>query len=364
MGYVAFRTGAIYKNIKTNQRGWQGKVHVADVKLGFSPVRNTVGAQVFPMGKDIPIRYDEDGFRAPVEALESSKPSRPLILALGCSFTYGAAIYAKDAYPYLVGKSLKGTSKNAGVCSYGLSQMLLLARELVPTHKPDYLLVQYSPWLVKRARRPFAPSYFGKLPKPFFYEKDHHFAIYPPVFLNKIMGLPVSRYRKKPASWTDAFSFYCKVGFPLIFHDNFNMLKYGIFKKLGMIPIPTSENKRLIKYVYTEMNRLAKKSKAKMVIIVLGNNATAEEVNQNLFPSDALLVNAQYALLRRLPVPNHENYLRAYAHWRGNPPKMVDKHPNEVAHRIIADAVVSEIKRVDRKWSKRNISERSMPKRQ
>jgi hypothetical protein len=75
------------------------------------------------------------------------------VLALGCSFTYGAATNAENTYPYLVGQRLAGTTRNAGVSSYGLSQMMILAKRLVPAYKPDYLLVQYSPWLVDRSKR-------------------------------------------------------------------------------------------------------------------------------------------------------------------------------------------------------------------
>lgn len=347
MSYVAYRTVPIYKKIKTNQRGWRGNVHAADAELGFSSVPNSVGAHVFPIGPDIPMRYDEEGFRAPMEVEESSKRPRPLILALGGSFTYGDANYAKDTYPYLVGQSLKGTSKNAGRCSYGLSQMLLLAKRLVPIHKPDYLLVQYSTWLVDRAQKPFAPSYFGKLPAPFFYEIDHSFALYPPVFLTKKFELPVSRYRNTPTSWIDAFSFYWNVGLPLEFHDDFNMLKYKIHRSIGLIPNPTSKREELIKYVYEAITNVAEKCGARLVIVILGADANPVEVNEQLFPSHALLVNAHDALLRRLPIANMQNYNKAYAHWRGSPPVLVDRHPNETAHKIIAEAIVSEIGQAD-----------------
>ena len=347
MIYVAYRTVGIYKNIKTDQRGWKGNVHAADAELGFSPVPNSVGAHVFPRGQVIPMRYDEDGFRVPMEVGKSSKRPRPLILALGCSFTYGDANYAKDTYPYLVGHSLKGTSKNAGVCGYGLSQMLLLAKRLVPIHKPDYLLVQYSTWLVNRAQKPFAPSYFGKLPAPFFYEKNHSLALYPPIFLTKIMELPIDRYRNTPTSWIDAFSFYWNVGLPLSFHDDFNMLKYRIYRRIGIIPNPTNTRDGLIKYVYKTINNVAEEYGARLVIVVLGGNANPVEVNEQLFPSDALLVNAHDALLRRLPITNIENFLTEYAHWRGSPSILVDAHPNETAHKIIADAIVSEIRQAN-----------------
>ncbi|MCX5848558.1 MAG: hypothetical protein NTW65_03825 [Deltaproteobacteria bacterium] len=345
MSNVAFRIANIYQSIKTNQRGWKGHVHAADAELGFAPIPNAVGAHVFPIGPDVPMRYDKDGFRVPMEVERTSKHPRPLILALGCSFTYGDATYAEDTYPYLVGQSLKGTIKNAGVCGYGLSQMMLLAKKLVPIYKPDYLLVQYSTWLVDRAQTPFAPSSFGKTPVPFFYEEDQHFALYPPVFLSKVPELPVSRYRATSISWTDAFSFFWKVGLPLSLYDDFNMVKYKAFRSLGIIPNPTSARTELIKYVYKVIHEVAEEYGTRVVIVVLGDDGNLVKVNEQWFPSDVLIVNGQDALIRHLPRTNIvENYRNKYAHWRGSPPRFGDGHPNETAHKIIADAIVSEIR--------------------
>ena len=344
MSYAAFRTVDIYQSVKTSQRGWKGNVHVADAELGFSPVSNSSGAHVFPIGPDIPMRYDADGFRVPIKPENSANRQRPVILALGCSFTYGDAAYAKDTFPVLVGKALNGVSKNAGVCSYGLSQMALLAKKLIPIHRPDYVLVQYSKWLVNRAQNPFATTYFGKLPTPFYYEKDQSFALSPPVFLAKTMELPVNRYRATPTGLIDALSFYWSVGLPLLIHDDFNMLKYGINRTIGVIPNPTRERDSLIRYVYQEINSVAQEYDAQVVIVVLGKNEEPVEADKQLFPADAILVNAHDALLRRLPVMNKENYRNAYAHWRGTPPRVVDSHPNEAAHQIIAETIVSGIR--------------------
>ena len=50
---------------------------------------------------------------------------------------------------------------------------------------------------------------------------------------------------------------------------------------------------------------------------------------------------------KRLPNANNENYQKEYAHWRGSPPIILDYHPNENAHKIIADAIVPKIKEAD-----------------
>ena len=130
------------------------------------------------------MRFDKNGFRVPVGDTPTESHGSPLVLTLGCSFTYGDAVYARDTYPYLVGQSLKGTTKNAGCCSCGLSQMLILAGKLIPSHKPDYLIVQYSPWLISRSLSPFSPTYGGKSPAPYFYG-DEGLVTTPSRFFNK-----------------------------------------------------------------------------------------------------------------------------------------------------------------------------------
>lgn len=340
--YTVYRSARLYYNIKTSQRGWTGVVHVADSKMGFIPIPHARGAETFPIGAPVAMRYDEDGFRAPLEPAPPLNP-RPLVLALGCSFTYGAATHAKDTYPVLVGQSLEGTSKNAGVCSYGLSQMLLLAEQLVPIYRPDYLLVQYSSWLLNRARNPFAPSFFGKVPAPFFYDEGTEFGLQSPVFLTRTMNLPFDRYRNKPPGVLDALSFFWNAALPLWIHDDWNMVRYGIRQTLGIVPPPTDASERLIAYVYGAINEIAKAYGAQVIIVLLAGNADPVAFDEELLPPDALVVNAQEALLRRLSDPSLENYRKEYSHWRGSPPENLDNHPNEAAHRGIADAIVSAI---------------------
>jgi len=345
-GYMAYRTYEVYVSVKGNEHHWRGRGHRADTELGFSPIPNSAGARVFPIGPDIPVRYDDDGFRVPVDYTPKLSQPRPLVITLGCSFTFGDAVHAEDTYPYLVGQYLHGTAKNAGVCSFGLSQMLILSRKLVPIYRPDYLLVQYSTWLVDRARRPFAPSYQWKLPSPYFYEENNRFVLHGPVFLTKVGDTPVDKYRNTPKSMTDACSFFWNVVLPLDWYDNYNMFKYEIKKGAGRIPRPTNATDALIKYVYSEISNVAAQYGAKLVIVVLGSNDKPVDVDKKLFPADAIIVNAHDALLAHLAVLNLNNkagYQKEYAHWRGSPPKIVDKHPNETAHRIIAEQIVSKI---------------------
>lgn len=342
LGYTVYRSIKVYSYIKSNQRAWKGTVFKADSELGFTHVPDAKGFHVFPTGPDIPMRFDKDGFRSPVGKIPALSDGGPVVLALGCSFTYGDGVYAKDAFPYLVGKSLSGTTKNAGCCSCGLSQMLILARRLVPSHKPDYLIVQFSQWLVERARNPFAPTYSGKSPTPYFYQAEE-LSLHPPVFLTNADNLSIQDYRETPKGVIDFISFLWNAGGPQFIYDDFHMLDYSFKRVLGRIPQPATDDKKIIKYVYEEIAILAQENGAKLIIVVLGNTPDPLPIPQHLFPSNAIIVDGHGALLKRLPIVNHEYYKKHYAIWRGSPPRIVDTHPNERAHQIIAEEIVSKI---------------------
>jgi hypothetical protein len=344
LSYTAFKTVRLFHI----QGGWKGKIHTSHPQLGYAHIPNARGAVLFQAGPEVPTWYDADGFRVPDRQSASSHP-RPLILALGCSFTYGYATRAEETYTYLVGQSLNGESKNAGVVGYGLCQMFLLAKKLIPALKPDYLLVQYSPWLVDRAQTPVGALNIGRIPTPYFYEKDSRFVIHPPVYPAKVFDFPVDRYLNAQGKWGNGWSFYWKVSVPLLVYDGWNMARYTVSRGIGTVPKPTSSREGLITYVYNEINAIARENAAKTIIVVLGNDTTPVAIKEQWFPSNALIVNAHDSLLKRLPVLNAENYLKEYAHFRGCPPKIVDVHPNERAHRIIADALVSAIRKSEGK---------------
>jgi hypothetical protein len=346
LGYTYWVSQPFYAYVKASGRGWSGVTHRADPVLGLAPIPGAQGAHVFPVGPGIPMRYDADGYRVPVIREDHLPVTGPKVLALGGSFTYGDACYAMDAYPYLVAARLGGHEKNAGVGSYGLAQILLRGRMLIPEEKPDIVLVQYSRWLVERAMTPFAPAAFGKVPCPYFYGSET-LAIQPPVFLTAVLGLPRDRYRATPEGIGDILSFVWRVGLPLRAHDDFCMNWYRIEKTLGWVPRPTQEREALIRLVYEELGALTRAHGGTMIVVALGNNVHPVRIPRPLLPEGAIVVDAHQALLDALPVQDLEIYQARYGHWRGEPPQLVDIHPNPEAHAIIAGAVVEGLKRAE-----------------
>ena len=348
LSYTAFRTHQIYHYIKTNQRGWSGEVNEAHKELGFAPIPNSRGLEIMPIGAAVPVRYDKYGFRIPVKDEFVTRNVHPIVLTLGCSFTYGAATLAENTFPYLVGSSLRGSTKNAGVCGYGLSQMVILANRLIPRHNPDYVIVQYSSWLVKRAVRPLAPSYYGKIPNP-YYADDENLTIRPPIFQTKIFDVPIDRYRNSQAGALDFFSFLGNVGLPLFIHDDVNMTAYFFANVLRLKDGPTKNRAAVIQHAYGEISKVAEQNGAVLIIVLLGEDHQPVLVQRDLLPRNAIVVDAHSALLNKLPSVDKHSYQREYNHWRGDPPVLVDGHPNEKAHGIIAEKIVTQIAELSEK---------------
>lgn len=157
-----------YVVFEANSSGWKDLI-CADEILGFKIIPNSKGFQTLNLGDDIPLIHDSRGFRVTGSGDTLCNVDNPVdILFLGCSFTYGYACHAEESFPYLVAKNKNLNYINAGVSAYSLSQMLILAKRLIPAHKPKYVVIQYSPWLTERATRIYASNRFGKIALPYF----------------------------------------------------------------------------------------------------------------------------------------------------------------------------------------------------
>jgi len=342
--FAAYRSYPVYSYVKSSQRGWSGKAHQADPELGVAPIPNSRGAEVYPIGDDIPMRYDARGFRVPVQDTGDTPKAHPRILVLGCSFTYGSSVLAEEAYPYLVGKDLGGVAVNGGVCSYGLAQMLILARKLVAEQKPDHLIVQYSIWLINRAMNQFAPTYSSLAPSPYFYDGDG-LKLHAPVFATLSFDLPFEKFSNTRTRAAEFAAFLLEVGFPMFIHDDYNIVILKLKEMLGIVPAPTQNAEKMVTQVYGEIAQIARDNHAQMLIVALDSESqSAAPVPYALFPQDAIVVDAHQAMLDKLPIADEAHYEKEYMHWRGNPPELVDYHPNAKAHRIIADAIVAKIR--------------------
>lgn len=346
--FVLTRSYAAWSFLKHPHLGFNGAVHRADAVLGFSAVPGAKGLHTFPIGPPFPMQYDDEGFRIPAWETPSRPLTRPLVLALGCSYTYGDGCPAEKAYAWLVAERLHATSLNAGKCAYGLSQMLLLARELVPKHRPEYVLVQHSPWLVGRGLSGFARATFGKVPVPYFTRgKTGAVDVAPPVFRARLFDLPLARYDNPRGGLEDFTSFVWNAGLPLFLHDDASMIFYGARRLAGRVPPASPEDGEVVIEAYREIRELCAAAGSRLVVVRLSHplDSSPPLLGGLRDGGGVVVVRAQEALNRLVPEATKDAYQRRFAHWRGSPPELVDTHPNPAAHAVIADEVVKAIER-------------------
>src|SRR5262249_5005700 len=151
--------------------------------------------------------------------------------------------------------------------SYGLAQMLILARRLIPQYRPDYVVVQYSPWLAQRAQNFYAHGMnFITTPVPFFSDSpDGGLRLNPPVFRSKAAEISCQGYRSRRASLGDFCDFLVKVGGPLIVYDDYQMGIHRLKRLTGFTPQPAADQQKIANYVYKEINEICKLYNSNMI---------------------------------------------------------------------------------------------------
>lgn len=316
----------------------------SDPVLGYAPMANQSGAFLFPRGLTVPIHFDAGGFRVP-DRPAADGGSRPVMLALGCSYTFGDAVAAEDTFVEQLAARLGGLApKNAGVSGYGLAQMTLLAERLIPDLRPAMVLVQYSPWLVDRAISGTAPSAFGDIPTPHFVTRDGRTSLEPPAFETALFRLPFFRYGERVAGAPpSALSFYTEVALPYAAWTDAHRVSTWLrrWRSSG------DEASRLaaVQTAYQRIAAAARGVGARLVVVALAGGPTPVSADVleilNGIPA-ATVVDAEPFLARALGTPapvTASDYHRAYAVWAGSPPVQIDPHPNVRANQLIAEAL-------------------------
>ncbi|MDD5528936.1 MAG: hypothetical protein PHX21_02780 [bacterium] len=343
---ILSKANKLYRYAKNPPCGWEGKIWQSDEILGFKSVPNATGLETFSLGGDIPIRFDKNGFRVPVSYDSTAEMKRPLLLFLGCSFTFGAVCLAEESFPYLVSESTKGYSINTGLCGGGLTQMLLLSKDLIPLYKPDFVIVQYSQWLTQRATSLGAPTYFSKIPTPYISKtKDGKNVISPRAFNSKTFEVNVDKFKKTKKGLKDYTCFLFEIGIPLYSYNGYYIITTILKKICGIVPSPNKDYKDVEQFVFSNIYEICKKNNSKMIILNLGDIQYSQNSHNLISPdSDIIFAEADSLLLCRLKSP--DDYDKEYKHWyfNGKDSILKDPHPNQKAHKIIAETIIGSIK--------------------
>ncbi|MCL5036181.1 MAG: hypothetical protein M1269_03585 [Chloroflexi bacterium] len=343
--WAAYKSNDLYIHVKHEKIAGHKNTYLNDPSIGFSCV-------LIRFDKSCDDHYAKDN---------PAQLSGPLVLALGDSFTVGVGCKLDETYPYKVAGRLNGRFINAGLCGAGLSQMLIIGRKLIPEYRPRYVLVQYSPWLVRRAGELFSPSRIVdspggtagilNIPTPFLTESsDGSLSLHPPVYRSKFLDIP-EKYRKTPPGLIDRISFILSAGVPAYADDLFKKTLYKIKRKLELTPRPARNYEKIIKSIYGELNDICKENGAKLVIVAM--DGTEAYKIEELPHSDtgalksidgAIFVDAMTPLFEKLDTKTYDAYSRKYHFWKGTPPACVDKHPNPEAQKMTAEEILKAIK--------------------
>jgi hypothetical protein len=341
---IVWRSRTLYAASKEGSRGWRGRIYKSDAELGLAPIPGATASETFPILPDVPSHVDSRGFRSPCGTADEAPLARPLFLALGCSSTFGSCVLAEETFSWRVARHFGGTSLNAGICSGSAAQELLLARKLIPEYRPDYVLLQYSPWLLERARTEYAPTFTGTIPVPFFVTTPAGVRLQPPLFETRAFDVPTGEYRSSERGFVDFLGFTLRVGVPLLAHDDLNTAWVRLRHRFGSVPACASPAE-IESFVYPEIAKSCAEHGAKLIIVAIENGSEPWTVPATIANLGAPIAYGTNLMRERLPVLSRENYNRAYLFMAGDPPVLIDAHPNAHAHSIIAESVIEAIER-------------------
>jgi hypothetical protein len=216
----------------------QGKLEEFVPVLGSRLVPRSTGAWILPFSEPFPFHNGTNGLRAPLGkkyAITTNK--RPRILFLGDSFTYGQLVSFDKTFAYQTAAKFGGQSINAGVPGYSLAQMLMHAKQVLPKYQPDYLIVQYSPWLVLRAILGWIPGESQMVMGPYFSASDDTLTVAPAPFVPTRSLLDrIDKYRSTTKGFWDAISFFTEVGIPFYVHHMYHLAIFRTKQLLGLAP--------------------------------------------------------------------------------------------------------------------------------
>lgn len=346
-GFVIY--DGLHQPMEPRQTGrYLGQAYTSEPVLGLTLAPSADGAWLIARGNPVPFHHDDDGLRAPLGVRHAFQGQKhPRLLFLGDSFTYGQLVAAEDSFAYKTALKLGGESINAGAPGYGLAQMVLRARTLIPRYRPDYVVVQYSPWLVTRAQSEFSTDSSGLVMAPYFFDRGEGIGIALPTFTASPDVLArMAKYKTSPPSLSGRLAFLGEIAFPFFLHRDAGLVVFRARQWLHFQPGPSSRGDAIIRAAYTEIDASARENGARMIVLVLAR-AEQPEVPSELFPPDTAGVHGWVALVQRLAVKTPDEYGRHYFLWRGEPLQLVDLHPSEEAHEVIAEAVADRVRTLE-----------------
>ena len=332
------RSNELLEKIRASERRFQGVIHRPDPELGVRSIPGSHGVWTYP-GNRYEIQYDAAGFRTGGQTLGAEAKRK--ILFLGCSFTWGDGVEGDETFAMIAGRLVGARTFNAGFPGYGYSQMVVLARRLIPELQPDQVVVQVSPWLVDRSRDLLLPSLYGAVPGPYFSDRrPGALSVEAQKFLAAEEFIQdLRQYQEVPMSLGLRGRFAVRLGMGWVLHDAWGTLrtKVAIWADPRAAPTRATDD-QVTERVLAEIRTVAAEHGAPMVILKLSFAAGDRGLSGVSAGPGAVLVDGDAAL--RTALGSGAEFNRAFMHWDGNPAVLVDSHPNRRAHEVLARALL------------------------
>jgi hypothetical protein len=125
--------------VKPAERG-QGTIFRADPELGFDHIPNAECLQTLEGVYEVAYHINNRGTRG--APWSDPRPGKPLILALGCSQTFGHGLEDAETWPARLEARLDGSRViNGAVAAYGPQQFYLRGKRLIAEAQPQVILI-------------------------------------------------------------------------------------------------------------------------------------------------------------------------------------------------------------------------------
>lgn len=327
---IAWRT----VGIGHSENRWSDNVFKYDAKYGYSPIPHKKVFHTLETGEKIPVVFDENGIRMNEEKKEQHSDKKGKILFLGCSFTHGYGVPSEKTFSALVGEKLGMEAFNAGIPGWGLAQIQLKAEELIPLLRPDITIVQYAKWLPERSVELYAPFNIGHIPTPYYsMNEKKEIQICPPVFQPIVYELPLLEVRNMSFP-----KLFFSIGIKMIPYDDYHGAKANLKILTGFLPAPAKNKIQTITHAYSEIQKICDQYNSRLLILRLYGSPKDIEEELN-FGSASQVIDTYNALMSQLPEKNEKAWKQVYCFTTADG-KVIDSHPNQAAHLIIAEEIV------------------------
>lgn len=339
VSFYLFKSLKIYNFIKKDLIIHSIEAYESDSRMGLVAKKKSIGYIIFPGGDSIPIFTNEYGNRVGSTKLNDTINIKKKVLFLGDSFTFGDANFYENSFPYLISKKLNHQLINASMVGYSYVHYQIMLDSLITSHSPDLICIQISPYSSDRSISGYLNAYV-KIPTPFYYNKNNRTFIHNPLYQSSIFDIfkknDINTYKSKKKSFLNFIKFTYHFSFPLFSHELINEIK-SLDKKLKTKNRP--DNDLVLKIFIQHINSLNISKEQTVIFYNIGYEPNEfEEIISNLkneIKFNYVFANFEKELYTKIN-NNKSEYFENYGHWRGNPPKLVDEHYNELAHKIVS----------------------------